>query len=59
MYPEGGLVYNSHFSGDLFVNGEEIQPQTLTSRSAYVQQEDLFIGTLTVKEQLVFQVRDS
>ena len=27
----------------------------LTSVSAYVQPDDLFIGTLTVKEHLVFQ----
>ena len=41
------------------MNGEAIRPEQLTSRSAYVQQEDLFVGTLTVKEQLVFQVRGS
>ena len=27
----------------------------LTANSAYVQQEDIFIGTMTVKEQLFFQ----
>ena len=43
-------------TGDLFVNGERVQPDALTSRSAYVQQDDMFIGTLTVREQLVFQV---
>lgn len=43
-------------SGDLFVNGRRVNPDELTSRSAYVQQDDLFIGTLTVREQLVFQV---
>ncbi|XP_063597672.1 protein white-like [Penaeus indicus] len=41
--------------GDLFVNGHRVDPDSLTSRSAYVQQDDLFIGTLTVREQLIFQ----
>ncbi|KAK8393899.1 hypothetical protein O3P69_006915 [Scylla paramamosain] len=42
-------------TGDLFVNGRRVDPDTLTSRSAYVQQDDLFIGYLTVREQLIFQ----
>ncbi|KAK4320583.1 hypothetical protein Pmani_008587 [Petrolisthes manimaculis] len=42
-------------NGDLFVNGRRVNPDELTSRSAYVQQDDLFIGTLTVREQLIFQ----
>ncbi|CAL4079531.1 unnamed protein product, partial [Meganyctiphanes norvegica] len=42
-------------TGDLYANGKPVDPDTLTSRSAYVQQDDLFIGTLTVREQLVFQ----
>lgn len=41
--------------GSLYVNGRKVTPTLLTSRSAYVQQDDLFIGTMTVKEQLVFQ----
>ncbi|XP_068242459.1 protein white-like [Palaemon carinicauda] len=41
--------------GKLYVNGQRVTPNLLTSRSAYVQQEDLFVGTLTVKEQLTFQ----
>jgi len=44
-------------TGSLHLNGERVRPEQLTSRSAYVQQEDLFIGTLTVKEQLIFQAR--
>ena len=28
----------------------------ITSISAYIQQEDLFVGSLTVREHLVFQV---
>ena len=43
-------------TGDLFVNGRRMDPDTLTSRSAYVQQDDLFIGHITVREQLIFQV---
>lgn len=42
-------------TGSLYVNGQRVTPDLLTSRSAYVQQEDLFIGTFTVREQLLFQ----
>ncbi|KAG7164314.1 white-like 2 [Homarus americanus] len=42
-------------TGDLYVNGRRVVPDALTSRSAYVQQDDLFIGMLTVREQLIFQ----
>ena len=28
----------------------------ITSLSAYIQQEDIFVGSLTVREQLIFQV---
>lgn len=38
------------------LNGYLIGSDELRSRCAYVQQEDLFIGTLTAKEHLVFQV---
>lgn len=41
-------------SGSIKVNGQEIGKKIKTI-SAYVQQEDLFIGTLTVREHLVFQ----
>lgn len=43
-------------SGTRCVNGIPVNSSSLTSISAYVQQDDLFIGTLTVKEHLVFQV---
>lgn len=46
---------NLKMSGQRSVNGVTVTPDMLTSVSAYVQQEDLFIGTLTVKEHLVFQ----
>ncbi|XP_018021065.1 protein white [Hyalella azteca] len=42
-------------TGDLHVNGRPVHPDSLTSLSAYVQQDDLFIGLLTVREQLIFQ----
>ncbi|XP_045114554.1 protein white-like [Portunus trituberculatus] len=42
-------------TGDLFVNGRRVDPDTLASRSAYVQQDDLFSGLITVREQLIFQ----
>lgn len=42
-------------SGQRSVNGVAVTPDMLTSVSAYIQQEDLFIGTLTVREHLVFQ----
>ena len=44
-------------SGSRLVNGEEVSPASLTSVSAYVQQEDLFIPSLTVREHLVFQAK--
>ncbi|KAK9736642.1 ABC transporter [Popillia japonica] len=37
------------------VNGIPVSFGALTSQSAYVQQDDLFIGSLTVKEHLTFQ----
>ncbi|XP_044732202.1 protein white [Chrysoperla carnea] len=42
-------------SGTRCINGIPINNTSLRSMSAYVQQDDLFIGTLTVKEHLVFQ----
>ena len=42
-------------SGSRFANNREVTPNSLTSVSAYVQQDDIFIGTLTVREHLTFQ----
>nr|CAD7462589.1 unnamed protein product [Timema tahoe] len=42
-------------SGYTALNGYPVSSGTLSSLSAYVQQDDLFIGTLTVREHLVFQ----
>ena len=44
-------------SGTRIADGEVVTPTNLTSVSAYVQQEDLFIPSLSVKEHLVFQSR--
>lgn len=42
-------------SGLMAANGQRVSPDMLTSIMAYVQQDDLFIGTLTVAEHLTFQ----
>jgi ABC-type multidrug transport system ATPase subunit len=45
------------FEGDVKVNGERVNSvEEISSMSGYVQQNDLFIGTLKVKEHLIFQV---
>lgn len=42
--------------GNVKINGDSVyDPQQLASISGYVQQSDLFIGTLKVKEHLAFQ----
>lgn len=46
---------NLTVTGDVRVNGGIIG-RGMSSMSAYIQQEDLFIGTLTVREHLWFQV---
>ncbi|XP_054160064.1 protein white-like [Oppia nitens] len=43
--------------GSVKLNGKAIDMNTIKQVSAYVQQEDLFIGTLTVREHLKFQAR--
>lgn len=42
-------------SGLMAANARRVSSTVLTSRTAYVQQDDLFVGTLTVKEHLLFQ----
>ena len=44
-------------SGTRIANGSIVTPTSLTSVSAYVQQDDLFIPSLTVREHLLFQSR--
>ena len=43
--------------GDIRVNGEKLG-RGISALSAYVQQDDLFVGILKVKEHLWFQVRN-
>ena len=38
------------------INGIPVTASELRGRCAYVQQDDLFIGSLTAKEHLIFQV---
>ena len=48
---------NLKIKGDVKINGQVINsPVALAAISGYVQQEDLFMGTMKVKEQLKFQV---
>ena len=42
--------------GDRYLNGASVNTDTLARISGYVQQDDLFVPTLTVKEHLKFQV---
>lgn len=43
-------------SGQRYLNGNVITADSFTRISGYVQQDDLFVGCLTVKEHLSFQV---
>lgn len=43
-------------SGQRYLNGAKANPDTLARISAYVQQDDLFMPTLSVEEHLRFQV---
>ncbi|GIY38002.1 protein white [Caerostris extrusa] len=40
--------------GEVLVNGQNFG-ESIARHSAYVQQDDLFVGTLTVREHLIFQ----
>jgi len=42
--------------GEVKINGREADWDTITRYSGYVQQDDLFYGSLTVREHLVFMV---
>lgn len=44
--------------GDIKINGDNINSiEQISLLSGYVQQDDLFIGTLKVREHLLFQVK--
>ena len=42
--------------GTVRLNGRVANTNTITSLSAYVQQTDIFLPILTVREHLIFQV---
>ena len=44
-------------NGERYLNGAEVNTDILARISGFVQQDDLFIPTLTVKEHLQFQVK--
>lgn len=48
-------IYQMEVRGTVEINNRPIGPE-IYSMSAYIQQEDLFVGTLTVREHLTFQV---
>jgi ABC-type multidrug transport system ATPase subunit len=44
-------------SGNIKINGKTVDSiEKISAVSGYVQQDDLFVGTLKVKEHLLFQV---
>ena len=47
---------NLEILGQRYLNKAAVQPDSLARISGYVQQNELFIGCLTVKELLRFQV---
>ena len=45
--------------GDVMLNGQVIDSiETISAVSGYVQQDDLFVSTLKVKEHLLFHVNN-
>lgn len=42
---------------DVRVNGRPVNLKKISEYSGYVKQNDIFIGTMTVKEWLTFQVK--
>ena len=51
-------MQNLDVSGTVVLNNATVDKESVRSVSSYVQQNDFFIGTLTVKEHLIFSVRD-
>lgn len=47
----------SNTTGDILVNGKSTNLSTIRDLSAYVEQEDSLIGSLTVKETMVFAAK--
>lgn len=46
-------------SGDIKINDRVVNRDQMNDVSAYLQQEDLFLGTMTVREHLLFKVQGS
>lgn len=44
-------------SGDIKINDRVVNRDQMNDISAYLQQDDLFLGTLTVREHLLFKVQ--
>lgn len=44
-------------TGLIYINDEPVTQCQLAAQSAYIQQEDMFVSWLTVREHLIFQVR--
>ena len=42
-------------SGARYANGVKVGPSSLKPLSGYIPQNDMFLGTLTVREHLTFQ----
>ncbi|VDN07228.1 unnamed protein product [Thelazia callipaeda] len=47
-------LYCNNNLGKILVNGEQLSAVDMHRISCYVHQDDVFIGTLTVREQLIF-----
>jgi ABC-type multidrug transport system ATPase subunit len=43
--------------GEIMINGVRANPKKMSMLSAYIQQDELFFGTLTVQEHLEFHVK--
>ncbi|KXJ88089.1 putative ABC transporter [Microdochium bolleyi] len=48
---------NTEVQGNVFINGQDPDPITFRRVSAYVEQEDALVGSLTVRETLNFAAR--
>ena len=44
-------------SGEISVNGVQVTPDNIYKLSGYIQQDDVFIAAMTVKEHLMFHAR--
>ncbi|XP_044753411.1 protein white-like isoform X3 [Coccinella septempunctata] len=48
-------VKSLDITGQICINNEPVTQSQLAAHSAYIQQDDMFIGWLTVREHLIFQ----